>query len=342
MPRSFPTACPLLLTLVLPACGIFRGSNGDQAWLQREHLRNLYEAQATELHTALARIPDPVPMKPVRTPPAESARARFQEPQPQQPQEPVRHIDDREPVPVAREIQPLPDERRFWADAGLGDLELKYRGTGLSDRTRAVFIDAGTSPAASQRSGAGLEVSGWFTRDDLMENLTMPAPGGVRPATARVWGFDVFPHIALQPDVGPDVELPIRVGPFLGYQRAEHDDADVNRRWIDFGARAVAEPELIVGRHGDTRLGIFGRAGFDAGGTRFREQYGDRDADDTAARWMAELGAGVRLHGRHLAGELSWHWRHQETGELTSPTLGLMNEVTFTTSALFLGLVGHF
>ena len=84
------------------------------------------------------------------------------------------------------------------------------------------------------------------------------------------------------------------------------------------------------------------RVGFDVGGTRFRERYGNRDADDTAPRWQADLGAGFRLHGRHLAGEVSWNWRHLETGELTSPTLGLMDGVNFTTSAVFLGLIGHF
>jgi hypothetical protein len=349
MPRSFVCTGPLFVALFLPACGIFRGG-ADPVEAQRERLRSLYAAQVAELQTALARIPEPVPMKPVpekhtlpsepepemikpvplRAPVRETAPAAApavtmapQQPQPQQPQqpqEPVRHIDDREPPPPTREIQPVPEERRFWLDAGFGDLELRYGGTGLHDKERATFLNGGVKPRPSERSGAGLEASGWFTHHDVMEGQMMPAPGGLRPAAARVWGFDVFPHMVLQPDVGRDAELPVKVGPFLGYQRAEHDDADVTRRWLDFGARAVAEPELIVGRQGDTSIGIFARGGFDVGGTRYHEGYGDRDTDDNALRWKADLGAGVRLHGRHLSGELSYRWQHMETGELTSPT----------------------
>ncbi len=350
----------LLAWSLLPSCSTPDDTLEPERWkvIQADRLREMFAAEMQQWdEDGLAGI-QPQQVEPVRLAPGYAGEVGGAEaPAATAGAAPVRrgeHIDDREPPrtpPPAAVQQPEPEDpyrafralgRRHGAlRVGYGTVEVDLGSQLPADREPALFAELVLQPAAERLTGGGLEFSGFVTDDGLYQGASVAAFSGLAPAGAQAFGFDVFPHLAVQPDLGDRWVLPIRIGPYLGYTRLDHDLADVRRDWFDIGGRLAVEPEFTVAQGRDLRLGVFGRGGLDAGSSRYHEDYAYGEGRDDGFRWTGEAGGGLRLHGRSLTAEFAWRYRHREVSGLRSPTLGAFDEMTLTENGLFFGVSGR-
>lgn len=346
-PARHALLSPAVLLGLMTACSAPDPAREEAAWreLQVERLRRMYVAELEEWDRAVI---EGLAAEAAEEPMVEEPVAQEPPPPAQEP----RHIDDREP-PAAQDPTPVPpgmrrfgpplDEgHRIQLRGGVGTVRVALGSSGPRDRESAVFAELGIAPAAHRPFGGGFDLSGFLTGDDLFQGQSTTGARGAGPADAFAWSVDAFPHAAWQPALGDRWRAAIKAGPFLSFTTLDHRDVEVRRSWFDGGGRLVFEPEWVFSRTDGLDLSLFGRGAFDVGGTRFREDVQDGEFTDTAERWAGEAGGGLRLSADGMSAELSYRFRHAETGDLFSRQLGRLSSVDFETQALFLGLSTRF
>lgn len=247
------------------------------------------------------------------------------------------HIDQRLPEPVRRGPR---EYRHRWqplvasVDVGFGSVMARAEGTGLDDRTDAVFargrIDAG--------NGAALEVDWWRSDDELFRGQQIDDGLSVLPADAELDGVDVFPHVRLDGWRGEGFRVPLRIGVFSDWQQLHHEAASIEREWLAIGPRIVFEPTWTITGDEAGGLQLVGRGGGDLGPAWFRERLtigGDRDV---TVRASAELGVALRGVTGALHAEIGYRLRHVVLGEIETDVFGSPDRTELQRQQLFLGV----
>lgn len=251
----------------------------------------------------------------------------------QEPQQP-RHIDQREPPVLGtgpRRFRQPP--LRGHLAVGVGDVGMQAAGSTLDDHTTAWFASAGIETEA----GAGLEVDAMSSDDDLFAGARINDGQTPAWADASLVGIDAFPHWRFDPSAG-DVQLPLRVGAFVDWNRIDHQLAGVTREWLAVGPRLRFEPTWRLVGGNERGLDLVGRLGGDFGPAWFREHFhGGADGDSTW-RWSTEAGVLLRWRLPGLGAELGYRIRSSTFDDLDSDLYGRRGDTDFRSQQLFLGM----
>ena len=248
------------------------------------------------------------------------------------PQDP-QHIDQRLPPP--------PGPRRYRHDwqplvatvqVGAGTVAARVPGTVLDDRADASFLRAtiDTGP------GAALHAEFWGSDDELFRGRFISDSTAPAPADADLCGFDVFPHVRLDHQLG-DVSIPVRLGAFADWQRLDHGLSGVDRQWIGFGPRVVVEPTWRFLSGDDVSLELFTRFGGSVGAAWFREAWPGGDDSDTTVRWGGELGGGLRGRFGAVHAEVGYRVHDTLYGDIDGDLYGSRSGTTLQRQQLFVG-----
>lgn len=199
-----------------------------------------------------------------------------------------------------------------------GRFELDLDGLGVNDtedatlvavRAEAMSFGAESSEAseAGVRFGGGVDVEILVTGDDYF--------GDSEPRGWESWFF-----VAVHPQLGDFVRLPVRLGPNLQYFEVETPLIDYE--WFTVGVRGSVTPEIVLIRSNlvTEELAIFGEASGYVGLTetetdRDRHFHNDhhRDDDTGSYGYGFEAGARYRYEGFEIRG--SWVYRAFITDE---------------------------
>lgn len=252
------------------------------------------------------------------------------------PQEPVTpasqgqqpHLDDRG-VPRRRAVQQGQPAWGARAGLGFGTLDVRVDGTRLADSERVATAHAVVEAVEGTGLLPGIRLEVLRGSDGLFGDELMNDGQQVRSAAARALGFDVHPYFTWRPAVGADLQLPVRVGAFVDTLQLRHVGADVQRSWFGYGGRIEIEPTWILHRDGNQRYELRGLVGGDFGGTRFRENFVGGSDEDSARRWMGELGLGLRVVEDRWSFGVDYRFRDVELGATDTELLGADRETAF-------------
>jgi len=275
------------------------------------------------------------------------ARLYQQEIQGQEPQEPARHVDELEPgsrVGRARRFTPAvaDRDRQVGLTAGIGSIRLHAADAGIDEHAAALTFGFEARPPADDQLRPGFRLRGLTTHGDLFAGQTISDGTGPVAADAYAFELDAFPHLVAYPVRTPGFDLPLRFGPFVDWLRVDHSFAATTSSWTSFGARVEVEPTWRLAGDRDWNLALFGRAGLDAAGVRFFDGSSQGGQTDRTSRWQGELGAGLRLFGHDLAGELGYHFRRVEYGGTSTDRLGTVDRFDVLTQSLELMMAVRF
>lgn len=274
----------LLLGCAACAARVDGARDADEAFreLQRERLLRLY--QPRDAAAALAELRAHAPGR----------------------QDPERgHLDQREPPALGSGM------RRFHGDTsalalhvavGGGTLAARLPGTKFDDHTAVQSLLLRLDTSARSDVGAGLQLRALRSDGDLFAGRFLNDGVEPRPADARLDDVDVFPHLRLDALLADRVAGDLRVGFFVAQRELDHEAADVQRRWLSAGARAVAEVSTVLVGNEAGHLDLFGRASGDGGIAWFRDDY--RNGEDRDTTWRATVGAAAGLRWAMDGGDL--------------------------------------
>jgi len=256
------------------------------------------------------------------------------EPKPQDPQQPkldqrLPQRPDRGPRSFRHPWQPLVAT----VDYGLGEVMARSDGTRLNDRADATFarvrIDSGT--------GAALHAEWWGSEQELFDDMLINDGVTPKKANAELGGADVFPHLRFD-NSGDNWTMPVRVGLFADWHQLDHQLARVEREWLSFGPRLVAEPTYRLFEGNDSSLHLFSRIGVDAGAAWFSEEFRGGDDRDFLPRWGGELGAGLRGEFGAWHVELGYRLHHTMYGETQGDLFGRPGRTELQRQQFYLGV----
>ncbi|MCK5945245.1 MAG: hypothetical protein KAI24_24870 [Planctomycetes bacterium] len=218
-------------------------------------------------------------------------------------------------------------------DVGVGDVMVRADGTRLNDRTDAVFARARVETG----EGAALHAEYWASDPDLFRGDRINDGIVPRIADAELSGFDVFPHLRLDCDLGGDWRMPVRLGAFVDWQQLDHQPARVEREWLGFGPRVALEPtwHLLDGEQGSLQL--FTRFAGDLGAAWFSEEFVNGDDRDVAARWSGEVGGGLRGSYGAMHAEIGYRLQHVMVGDLQGDLFGSSSGTELQRQQVFVG-----
>ncbi|GAB4153668.1 MAG: hypothetical protein Fur0037_22460 [Planctomycetota bacterium] len=337
--------------LLLPACAT-GARHGARLEDQRHRLQAVFAADLT-------RGPA-LPIRHVRPsgrwiPVVDAARRAGQEPQ-----EPVgrrpgeKAIDDVVPAAHARGVgyrdamgfrEPSAEsapERRIEVEVGVGEFGFDAKDTQFHDRTGAMDLSVVVSPARERAVGAGVRLDGFASADDLFHGETIYNGEAQKPADATAYGLGMFPHAALHPGLGDRMDMPVRLGLFVDWMQIHHQEADVRRNWFTFGPRIEVEPQYRIAGERDGGLSAFLRLTADYGGARFHETWTNGDDSAATARWMTDVGGGLRWHWGGIDGELGYRYRTLDLGRVDSDLWGGIDRARTHQQGVFLSLGSRF
>lgn len=322
---------PILSLAVLAALTACSSTSGDWRAIQRDRIDQLHRGRTPmlALREVLRAAPGTVALADEEAPmPAPEPVAIAQ-------RVPQDHLDQRLPPvegqgprPFGHRWQPL----TVTVDVGVGTASADVSGSRLDDRADAamarVRVDSGP--------GGALHAEMWSSDENAFAGTFVN--DGVTPAVANaeLSGFDVFPHIRFDEQLG-DVRVPVRLGMFGDWQQIDHQRARVERDFISFGPRVVAEPTWRLLDDDDRRIELYGRAGVDVGAAWFAEEFRNGSSHDTTIRWGGELGAGVRGTFGRLHAELGYRLNSTWFGGLEGDLYGDPSTTQLERQQLFLG-----
>lgn len=218
-------------------------------------------------------------------------------------------------------------------DYGLGNVMARSDGTRLNDRADATFVRA----RLDSGTGAALHAEWWGSEQELFDDMLINDGVTPKKANAELGGIDVFPHLRFDTS-GDNWTMPVRLGLFADWHQLDHQLARVEREWLSFGPRLVAEPTFRLLEGSDSSLQLFSRIGVDAGAAWFSEEFRGGDDRDFLPRWGGEIGAGLRgeFGSWHL--ELGYRLHHTMYGETQGDLFGRPGRTELQRQQVYLGV----
>jgi hypothetical protein len=240
----------------------------------------------------------------------------------------MRHVPADGPRPYRFDHGP----DRVGMTLGVGNVGARVDGTQLDDRATAHLVRL----AAESSAGPAVRLDVFASDDDLFAGRRIN--DGLAPAAAatRLVGLDCFPH--WRTTVHKDVlQVPIRIGPFLDWQRLDHEVARVERDWVAFGPRLVLEPTWRLVERGGLALDVFATLGGDVGVVFFEETFRGGEGSDRTLRLGGELAAGLRVGSGAVQGEIGYRLQHAWIGPTDTELLGDRDHTDLQRQQVFVG-----